>query len=359
MKSLSAIVIAVLVSHAMVFAQGKFSGLLFGDYFYNVSHDSATVPGSAVGAGGKAYQAFQIRRIYFAYDDPLSESFTTRFRLEGDQTTITSGKMGMWVKDAFLQWKGVFKGSDLIFGIQPTPAFDISEGAWGYRALEKTTMDLHGIVPSRDLAIALRGKIDEEGMFNYWAMVGNNSGNAPETDKYKRYYLNLQFKPTANFMGTLYGDFKAQSAINDPKSTSTPKATLSHDATTLALFLMYMEKDKYSVGLEGFQQSTTNGFVNKSGTLTTLSGLGYSVYGTYNFQPDLAVVLRYDSYDPNTNSDAKGDQKGYILAALSWKVDKQVSIMPNIQYETYETPTGHASIDPSLTARLTLYYVLI
>ena len=50
------------------------------------------------------------------------------------------------VKDAWLKWKNIFSGSDLIFGISPTPAFDVSEGAWGHRYLEKTIMDLDGIV---------------------------------------------------------------------------------------------------------------------------------------------------------------------------------------------------------------------
>ena len=33
------------------------------------------------------------------------------------------------VKDAYLQWNNIFSGSNLIFGLSPTPAFDVSEGA--------------------------------------------------------------------------------------------------------------------------------------------------------------------------------------------------------------------------------------
>jgi hypothetical protein len=33
--------------------------------------------------------------------------------------------------------------------------------------------------------------------------------------------------------------------------------------------------------------------------------------------------------------------------------------MPNVVYETYELPTGVSNIDPSITARLTLYYTFL
>ena len=38
------------------------------------------------------------------------------------------------------------------------------------------------------------------------------------------------------------------------------------------------------------------------------------------------------------------------------KLHDKVSIMPNLEYETYETPVNGVSIDPSLTARITFYY---
>jgi hypothetical protein len=35
-------------------------------------------------------------------------------------------------------------------------------------------------------------------------------------------------------------------------------------------------------------------------------------------------------------------------------------IMPNVQYETYESlPNGGRSFDPSMTARMTFYYIFL
>jgi hypothetical protein len=299
-------------------------------------------------------QAFQFRRIYFAYDYDISEKFTTRFRLESDQGTdlLLSGKIAQFVKDAYIKWKNVFTGSDLIFGIQPPPAYEISEAAWGYRSLEKTIMDVRGIVSSRDQGLSLKGKITDDGMFNYWVMFANNSANTPATTKYKRYYAHIHVKPVTNLQITAYGDYKAQATIADPYN---PGSSVSNGVITTDLFVGYNDPGNFSLGGEGFLQSTQNGLDNGT-SLASRSGMGLSFWATYNFMADLEIVGRYDYFDPNTDSNVKGDARNYIIAGLDWKVDKFVSVIPNFLYETYEAPTNGPTPDASLTARLTMYY---
>lgn len=344
-------------------AQGKFSGYMFGDYFYNVARDTVFHGGnpSSAQAGAKDLQGFQFRRIYFAYDNDISEKFTSRFRLEADQVSNTSdGKFGVAVKDAYLRWKNIFAGSDLYFGLSPTPAYDISEAAWGYRSLEKTIMDLRGIVSSRDLGIALRGKIDEEGMFNYWLMIANNAGQKPETDKFKRYYMNIQVKPAKNLQFTVYADYASKAEILDPYSTVTPRATVSNSVLTTAAFIGYKEPDKFNLGVEGFLMSTAHGF-NDGTSLKSKSGIGLTLYASVNIQQEIALVGRYDLYDPNTDSKSKGDMLNYFLAGVSFMPDKNVSIIPNVQVETYEKSSAPnaPSINASITGRVTFYYVFL
>jgi hypothetical protein len=339
---------------------GKFSGLMFGDYYYNFSRDASfggTAPANAAvssaAPGATAMQAFQFRRIYFTYDYDLAEQFTTRFRLEVDQAANASnGKIGAFVKDAFLRWKNIFSGSDLIFGIQPTPAYDVSEGIWGYRSLEKTIMDLRGIVPSRDQGLSLKGKVTDDGSVNYWVMFANNSANSPETDKYKRYYAHVQVKPVAGLVATAYFDLRAAADIKNKYNSN---ASVSNSATTMALFVDYAQPGSFSIGVEGFTVSTDNGYDNGT-SLASRSTLGFSVFGNVTVSPTLAVVARYDNYDPNTDGNSVGDMRNYIIAGLDWKVAKNVSIIPNILYETYEAPKVGSAPDASLSGRLTFYY---
>ncbi len=338
---------------------GKFSGYMFGDFFYNAAMDAnaANLANKAI-PGTQDLNGIQFRRIYFAYSYDISSKFTSLFRLEADQTASSNtagGKIGVMVKDASLTWKNIFEGSDLIFGLQSTPAFDISESFWGHRFLEKTIMDLRGIVPSRDLAIALKGKLSTSGDFRYWVMLGDGSGNAPEADKYKRYYVNLQYLPSKNFTVTAYVDLKSKAAINDPNSLSKPPATLSNNELTYALFGGYDEKENFSLGAEGFMRTTQNGLI-KGTSVNDLNGLGFTLYGSYYFSKEVSTTGRYDYFDPNTNSDYKGDSRNYFIFALNYQPDPNITISPNVLIETYESAQGGPSYDASITPRLTFFY---
>ncbi len=355
----------IIFLNAALFAQeatnrGRISGLMFGDYFYNVSRDTGLSSfANVVNGGKKDFNGVQLRRINFTYDYDISESFTTRFRLEADQAANTSdGKIGVFVKDAYLQWKNIFKGSDFIFGIQPTPAFEASEGVWDNRFLEKTILDLRGVVATRDLAIALRGRIDSEGLFKYWLVIGNGSGTRPETDKYKRFYAHIQYSPIKQFTATLYADLRTRPEINDPASTSNPPATVTNNDLTYAVFLGYQERGSYSAGVEGFLNSRQNGTIN-NGELKDRKGIGLSAFASYNFSKEFAAVGRFDYYDPNTDSDSKGDSRNWFIFGLNYKPDNKVTISPNVIIETYESIPNGRSIDASVTPRITFFYTFL
>jgi hypothetical protein len=356
MKSLSrfiAMLFFLSLTHAQDQHNALLSGMMFGDYFYNASRDTGIASlGNTATNGARDFNGFQFRRIYLTYDGDIAADFTSRFRLEG-----TTGSP--FIKDAYIKWKNIFSGSDLTFGLQPTPAFEISEGVWGYRSLEKTIMDLRGIVSPRDLAVSLRGNIDHQGMLGYWLMLGNSSGTAAETDKYKRVYAHIAVKPARDLQLTIYGDYKMQPAVNDLNSTSVPKATLSHNSLTTALFAAYSKKNMFTLGAEGFLQTTPNDFRDGSpDSLAARNAVGLSVFGSYNVTGSFSLVARYDLFDPNTHEKAKGDSRHYFIAGADWKADKNVSIIPNVLYETYEH-VGTRSVDASITARITLYYTFL
>ena len=357
MKKLFQIVAMTVLCFMGAFGQGKFGGYMFGDYFYNVSRDSNIASLSNVANGGaKAFQAFQFRRIYLTYDNDISDQFSARLRFEADQAALFSNStIGTFVKDAYLRWKNIFSGSDFYFGIQPTPAYEISEGLWAFRSLEKTIMDLRGIVSSRDFGIALRGKLIGDGTVNYWLFLANGNAQRPENDKYKRYYAHVQVKPISNLQATAYFDYVDRADIANPYS---PGARVGNSMSTLAGFIDYGEQDMFNLGAEAFMQATANGY-NNGTSLVSRNSMGLSLFGSVNLQPDIAIVGRYDYFDSNTDGNSKGDIRNYVIAGLSWKPNKNVSVIPNILYETYESAPGGPSIDASLTARLTFYFIFI
>lgn len=340
MKKTLLFLFAFFLVTSLSFAQNspKFSGLMFGDYFYNAAaHDSTQ----------KNFNGFQFRRIYITTDYTISDNFSTRFRLEADQGEITNNnKITTMVKDAWLKWSNVFTGSDLIFGISPTPAFDVSEGAWGHRYLEKTIMDLNGIVPSRDLGIDLKGKFSSSGAVKYWVKIGNNSGNSPESNKDKRVYGLLEFDPSPALLITVYGDYASGPTV----------AGKDRNAIVGAGFINFREKGKFSIGVEGFLRSIQNSFTPPNGTLGSLSSFGLSVWAYANLSENVQIVGRYDTYDPNTDASSDKDGKGLILAGLQINPVDHVSITPNVEVITYQADSPNHGDSSDIVPRLTFYW---
>jgi hypothetical protein len=337
----------------------KLGGYMFGDYFYHVQRDAliTTLPNVAL-PGEEDFNAFQFRRIYFTYDDTISDDFVTRLRLEADGTALSDdGRIEVFVKDAYLNWKNAFGFNDIMIGIQPTPAYEVSEAAWAYRSLEKTILDLRGIVSSRDIAASLRGRIGTTGKYNYTVMAGNGSGNNPEMNEFKRVYFSFHWKPSEKFQATVFQDYRALPDIADPNDLN---RQIENTSYTTSWFTGYGVKDKYGLGYEGFVTQQKNG--NQFGgaepfTLGNKNTTGHSFWGWYNFNDRFGVVGRYDYFEPNTDVD--GDKRDLIIASFVFKPHKNVFIMPNLYTESYEDLVTNQSIETSITPRITFYWIFL
>jgi hypothetical protein len=324
---------------------GKISGVVYADYFYNIQRDTAGLQNSVL-SGSKDLNGFDIRRIYFTYDYGISANFNTRFRLESDGRTLSqNGRYSVFVKDAYIRWKDILPGQDIIFGIQPTPAFEYSEAVYGFRSLEKTLMDLRGFVSSREFGVSLRGRITND--FGYWFQFGNNAGTSPETDKYKRIYMNLNYKFAGNFISTVYGDIRFRPA----KSPLTGGESLKNNVITAAYFIGYIDPSGFSGGSELVYQVYQN---ELTGNRNKQSG-GLSLFGSYNFSELVTFTARADLFDPALNEDIEFDRRNLYIIGLSFKPDKQVSIIPNLMVESFED-IPEREISSSVSARVTLFY---
>ncbi len=322
-------------------SKGKISGLMFSDYYYNAERDTFTSLKNVAYGGTKGQNGFQFRRIYFTYDYNISKKFTTRFRLEGAQNeTFTNGKVGVFVKDAYLEWKNILKGSNLIIGIQPTIAYTTTEQIWGRRYIERTIMDLRGIVDSRDFGISLNGSFDEQSKVTYGVMLGNNSGTTVENDKYKRVYAHLGFNPVKEMYITLFSDYRAH-----PESEFAGMK-LNYDEYTQAVMIGYKNEKTFSAGIESFYNYTQNYY----------RSFGISIFASASFNELVSGFVRYDFFDNDITEGHDRDTRNLFLAGLDFYPDKNVSISPNVAIETYAALYDGTTIKPSITPRITLFY---
>lgn len=174
------------------FPSHKFSGLMFGDYYwyYGRHQDdiSSTNPTPVKGEHGLWF-----RRLYFTYDFAYSEKLSTRFRLEANSGDFEGGDIVPYVKDAYIKW--VYKGrQQFTLGIQPTLTFDWLDGFWGLRHVEKTPADLYRIDSSRDFGFSFAGPARVDGL-TYGVQFGNESGNGSETQEGKILRVESHYQP--------------------------------------------------------------------------------------------------------------------------------------------------------------------
>jgi len=329
------------------FPRGRISGYMFGDAYYNVSgdplhrynaagadSDKANIDGSPL--IGKDLNGIQLRRIYFQLDNDLSIKFSTRLRLEMDGKELTSGgKIGVYVKAAYLQVKSVVPRGNFFFGEITTPTFENSEEFWQYRSVEKTIVDFRGISPSADLGVELKGFADAGHKIGYSAMVGNGPGQKPESNRYKRYYLSLPLSPIKDLKLEPYVDY-------EPGVAGADKALYK-------LFAGY-ELKRGAIGAEIVDQ------VVHSSAGPNTEPFGFSVFARMAPSPTLGAYARFDRWQPNTRAANRVDSDLYI-AGLDWQPYKDVHVMPNVESAQYRSRgTAVAPAHHDTQARLTFYY---
>lgn len=289
--------------------EGKISGYIFGDYFYEFSH-----PNTATDALNR--NGFQFRRAYFTYDRNLSDKLSARFRLEMNSPEFgKNDPLNPFIKHAYLRWNDFIPGSKLYLGLSSTPTFNISDEVWGYRSIEKTIMDLRKVASSADMGVAAEGKLSSNGLLNYHFMAANGAGTKGETDKNKRAYLSVPIKIQNAYFVVPYADYEG--------------GTDGTSKNTVAVFAG-LQKPRFHGGAEVFQKVSNKALANNQDKTEN----GFSVFGAVKVAEKIKLLGRYDFYDPNTAVDNDGNN--FIIAGLDFAPDKNVNIMPNVKIESYQ-----------------------
>ena len=251
--------------------------------------------------------AFQVRRFYLGYDYNFAPKLTAYAVLAHEQNLDASGQNTVYLKYANVKWSDVFNHKNLlnlIIGQQSTPSFATpfgTEPLWGYRAIERTVMDIHNNDSSTDLGVALQGDLWhgmsgdslKPNLIGYMIQIGNGNGAKPENDHYKtlRYNFYTSLMKQKLTMG-VYGDFRtiAIGAVN--QSAHTLKAYAAYNTS------------KFKIGGEVFSQVLVNGAKLKTGTYEDVNNSGWSLWLSGKILPKMNYYARLDKYNPDTKYNA-------------------------------------------------------
>jgi hypothetical protein len=323
----------LLVSSVLLKGEGKFSGLMFGDYYYVLAHHDVSI---------KNNNGFWFRRIYFTYDNTLTDKIAMRFRLEtnspGDFKTSTT--LIPFVKDAYLSTK--IGKHTLMLGLIGTPLYDALDEFWGYRPMEKTPIDLFRFGNSREFGLGLKGALDAKNKLTYTVVIGNGAGTKSETDRGKAIYGRLNFQPVPSLFFELYADY----------------SDTGNDSSVNILQAFAGVKG-------GWGRSGLNFGVRNSRQAGVNSDMKFvSLFGVFKISPKLDVVGRYDRLlDPNANGSkidyipmANNAKTNVLLAGLGWSLNDNVKIIPNVKYVFYDKPASGDKPKADFYTYLTLYF---
>lgn len=315
--------------------KGTLGGTVFADYYWMAQHHNNEIEGR---------NGFWFRRIYLTYDHKLSGQFSGRLRLETSSAgDFESGpEMIPNVKDAYLKWQN--DQHQILAGISSTPTWGLVEDVWGYRSVEKSPLDLHGIGSSRDFGLSFKGDLDKNGKVNYHFFFGNGNGTRPEIDRGKKFMLSLAYNITDHLVIEGYADW------NDASET--------FDSYTAQLFVGY-QSDEFNFGALGaYHDSGPFGGVEEV-TIDLIS-----VFMNAAFSEKTNIFLRADHhFEPYSGGSensyipfAEGVESTFIVGGIDYLIEDQIHLMPNIEAIVYGENAFGITPDTDIIPRLTLFY---
>lgn len=319
---------------------GSIQGYMVGEYFWNINHNTGHIDDG----GFQGRHGFWFRRIYFTYNNNLSDTVKMRLRFEmnspGDFTT--SANLTAFVKDAYLSI-GLWGSAILIAGIQGPPSFELEEATWGWRPLEKTPLDLYGWTSSRDFGIALKGGKN----LAYHVMFGQGSSTKAEIDNGKKIFGSLAFKRNGFVIEAMVQYDRAKGGDDD----FILKGFGAYTGDWGRVGLMYAYRDYKKEGADSF--------------------LAYNILSAFaviKAGEKIELIGRYDlnfgeGYRENFNGSqidyvpfAYNHEFHFVIAALSYQVYKNVWIIPNVKFTMYNDPEIGEKAGNDFYGNLTLYF---
>ncbi len=318
----------------------KFSGLMFGDFYYfGQSHDPAW----------EGQQAFWFRRIYFTFDYTFTPKLTTRLRLEANSDGKLEGRsLTPYVKDAYLRWT-YYGRQQMTLGIEPSLSIDFVESVWGLRHVEKAPLDLYRWDSSRDTGLTLGGPLNDAGTLSYGVQFGTEPSDYAEIGRDKA------FRAAARYQG-------AQGLIVEGMFSR-----LGHDwaasRTTAQVLAAYRTKTARA----GFVYSRQERPAVEGSTAPDLGLDLFSGFGVVDLKPrKFSAFARVDRYADPCPDCASIDYLPIdtsaaftmLLAGLEYYIHPSVRFSPNVEWVAYSAPetAGVATPKDDVVWRATFYW---
>ncbi len=269
-----------------------------GRIFYNITTISQKKDGTKV---APSWTDFALKRFYTGVDHKFDETFSANITTDV-QYNSAEGLTQFYIKKAYLQAK-VSVAMTLRLGSADLPWVPFVNGQYGYRFVEKPIADRTKFGTSADWGLHASGKL---GMIDYAVAAINGSGYKNPTIS-KGIDLEGRLSTTFENITLAVGGYSGKLG-NDDQGVTT-----YHKAQRLDALVAY-KAGKFRVGMEYFTAKNWRSVTS----VATDNADGYSVFGSYNFTPEVAVFSRYDRVKPNKTS-TPGLKETYFNLGMNYQ----------------------------------------
>lgn len=318
-------------------AQVTVGGVGYLQYAYALKGDSSLVP-STGGAGND--NNFDVTRAYVNILGKFDHGVQTRITTDVDGRKAASNQLTIRLKYAFVGWTP--EGSSLTFktGLFTTPWIDYEEALYGYRMQGTTIYDRNGFFPSSDFGFGADGSWNGDAVnMQVGIFDGEGYSNAPGDpgkDLEGRVSIRLAKTDVSSKVGGLRLTAFGQVG----------QATGGGSRNRFIGMLSYKSKAFTLAAEYGMRQDSTGA------KTPSQKGAAFGAYGIYNIpNSQVALLLRYDSFDPNTDStstamnttaNAAVNTTSRIIAGVSYTISKNLMVMLDADIASLQNGGGNA-----------------
>ena len=288
---------------------------------------------------------FSLNRQYISFKNKLNESINLKVTL--DVGRDNSGKLETFLKKSQLNWNcdGVGKFS---FGLIGVNAHGVQEKNWGYRYIQKSSIDLWGFTKTADLGIGFSRKFFDK--LSLSLQLTNGEGyKKPQGDRYSRTWVNVTYgeKNLSKNPGyNLWFVYSSEPQDTDVEQGSRVLTGLFAGYSNSKLMIgvdFHTYNDRYEWDLNCDEDDC------ESKKWEDRSQQSVSFSSTYTVSSTLSAFARFDIYDPNLDFEyacpmncsisKEDDNENYVVAGIIWSPVKGLDIAPNVRHLKVDSET--------------------
>ncbi len=295
--------------------RGGISGKIYFNWSYDTTEDA------------DGYNEFSINRLYFTFEKKLNDNI--KIKLTGD--IIKPSDENAWFsyqKYAYLQWNTGF--GNLLFGMQGMNVFNVAEKTWGYRFIEKSSMDKHKFASSAGMGIGYKRTLWKN-VFLHLTLTNGTGYKKAEDDKYKKLAVMLVKGEKTLSKNPGYNAGLVWTTEPYAFNASDSANTVVRYKNVLALFAGFA-KDDFRLGGD-FSQFSDGG--------SEVTEQIIAVYGNYFMTKLASLYFLYDNYDPYVGLQSDGVTS--IIIGVNLVPARGLNIAPNIRYRIPESGKSELS----------------